>query len=81
MTIYRKAFKPIHPPDTLDSLPKEALLGPVDPATLPQGAQEESEEEKRIARARKELPPVDSVLNLREIEVNIKIQLLRTCAN
>ena len=65
----RKAFAPIHPPGTLSTLPPEAHIGPVDPATLPKSQPELTDEEKRIARARADLPPPEAALNLRDIEV------------
>ncbi|KAI0065880.1 hypothetical protein BV25DRAFT_1913308 [Artomyces pyxidatus] len=63
-----KAFKSIHPPDTLASLPPEAHLGSIDPLTVPRTATEPTAEEKRIAEARAKLPPPSAVLNLVEIE-------------
>lgn len=63
-----KSFAPIHPPGTLDSLPPEAYIGSIDPATVPRSSQEPTEEEKRIEKARAALPSPSAVLNLREIE-------------
>lgn len=60
---------PIHPPGTLSSLPPEAHIGPVDPETLPRDKQEQTEEEKRIASARANLPPPEAALNLHDITV------------
>ncbi|OCB88868.1 hypothetical protein A7U60_g3963 [Sanghuangporus baumii] len=62
-----KAFVPIHPPGALSMLPPEAHLGPVDPATLPKEAAEQTEEEKRIAKARANLPPPEAALNINDI--------------
>lgn len=62
---------PIHPPGTLASLPPEAHIGPIDPATLPKDAHEQTEEEKRIAEARANLPPPEAALNLHDIAVSI----------
>ncbi|CCM00779.1 uncharacterized protein FIBRA_02821 [Fibroporia radiculosa] len=63
-----KAFVPIHPPDTLQQLPIAAHLGPVDPATMPTDAHQPTEEELRVAEARKLIPHPSLVLNLNEIE-------------
>lgn len=64
-----KSFAPIHPPGTLDSLPPEAYIGSIDPATVPRSSHEPTEEEKQIEKARAALPSPSAVLNLREIEV------------
>ena len=56
-----KIFKPLHPPDALDTLPPESKIGPVDPLTVPAAAPP-SEEEERIAQARREVPPADTFL-------------------
>ena len=69
----RKAFVPIHPPGTLSMLPPEAHLGPVDPDTLPKDAVEQTEEEKRIAKARANLPPPEAALNINDIAVCVNI--------
>lgn len=61
---------PIHPPGTLSTLPPEAHVGPVDPATLPKAAAELTPEEKRVKKARSNLPPPDAALNLLDIEVS-----------
>ncbi|KAH8118287.1 FMN-dependent dehydrogenase-domain-containing protein [Phellopilus nigrolimitatus] len=74
-----KAFIPIHPPGTLSSLPPDAHIGPVDPATLPKEATEQSDEEKRIARARASLPPPEAALNLQDI-VKFAEQVLTSTA-
>ena len=49
----------------------EAHLGPVDLATLPKAIEEQTEEEKRISKARKSLPPPESALSLHDIEVRL----------
>lgn len=67
----RKAFVPIHPPGTLSMLPPEAHIGPIDPATLPKAAAEQSEEEKRLTKARANLPPPEAALNLADIAVSL----------
>ncbi|EJD01172.1 uncharacterized protein FOMMEDRAFT_135424 [Fomitiporia mediterranea MF3/22] len=74
-----KAFVPIHPPGTLSQLPPEAHLGPVDPATVPKEATEQTEEEKRIAKARANLPPPEAALNLADI-VKFAQEVLTTTA-
>ncbi|BEI85332.1 hypothetical protein CcaverHIS002_0507330 [Cutaneotrichosporon cavernicola] len=63
-----KVFVPLHPPDSLQILPKSKHLGPVDPATLPEEDDEPTEEEERIAEARAELPPAESMLLLNDFE-------------
>ena len=67
---YRKAFIPIHPPGTLSTLPPDAHVGPVDPATLPKAAPDLTPEEQRIKEARRRLPPPEAALNLQDIEVS-----------
>ncbi|TFY67109.1 hypothetical protein EVJ58_g1834 [Rhodofomes roseus] len=64
-----KAFVPIHPPNTLQQLPMEAHIGPVDPTTIPEDANQPTEEEIRIAEARRNLPPPSAAINLHDIEV------------
>lgn len=54
-------------------LPPEAHLGPVDPDTLPKRAVEQTEEEKRIAKARANLPPPEAALNINDIAVCVNI--------
>lgn len=70
MALGRNAFEPIHPPSTLSTLPPSAYVGSVDPSTVPVTVQEQTEEEKRIEKAREALPVPAAVLNLREIEVS-----------
>lgn len=60
----------------LASLPPEMHIGTLDPTTAPAVAYEVSEEEAKIAEARKNLPPPEAALNLNEIEV-ISIELCR----
>ncbi|KAI9730551.1 MAG: hypothetical protein M1834_005792 [Cirrosporium novae-zelandiae] len=58
-------YDPIHPPGTLEAnLPAEALLGDVDPNTLPK-THEAKEEQANEPPAG---PPMESLLNLNEIE-------------
>ncbi|VDB85366.1 unnamed protein product [Peniophora sp. CBMAI 1063] len=63
-----KAFAPIHPPGTLETLPREATIGKIDQATIPRAVEEMTPEEKKMKAARDALPPVQAVLNLAEIE-------------
>ncbi|KAJ5267187.1 hypothetical protein N7478_009995 [Penicillium angulare] len=56
-------FDPVHPPGTLEeSLKSEALLGDIDPATLPKAAPES------YSPTPGDLPPVEALLNMDEIE-------------
>lgn len=80
-TLPRKAFKPIHPPGTLSMLDPESHLGPVDPATLPKSAQELTEEEKRIQKAREALPTPEAALNLHDIEVCRRVSFHTTLSD
>ncbi|KAL7419080.1 hypothetical protein Q5752_005916 [Cryptotrichosporon argae] len=64
-----KIFKPLHPPDALDQLDPQQHLGPVDPTTVPAGADEPTDEERQIEQARKSLPPADAMLLLSDFEV------------
>jgi L-lactate dehydrogenase (cytochrome) len=63
-----KIFKPLHPPDVLDMLGPEAHLGPVDPLTMPEVDDTPTDEEARIAEARKGLPDVEEMLLLNDFE-------------
>ncbi|RMJ27865.1 mitochondrial cytochrome b2 [Aspergillus sp. HF37] len=57
-------YDPIHPPGTLEeNLKSEALLGTVDPDTLPKDSAEPSSTEPSEGP-----PPVDSLLNMDDIE-------------
>ncbi|KAL1987551.1 hypothetical protein VTN96DRAFT_3478 [Rasamsonia emersonii] len=57
-------YDPIHPPGTLEeNLKPEALLGTVDPATLPKPTAEKQPEEQKQGP-----PPVETLLNMDEIE-------------
>ena len=57
-------YDPVHPPGTLeDHLPPEANLGPIDPDTLPKD--EAVQEEARVEEGP---PPLETLLNLDEIE-------------
>lgn len=62
-------FTSLHPPGTLSLLPPTAYLGPVDPTTIKQsGPAELDEDEIRVKKAREEMPPIDSILLLQDME-------------
>ncbi|WVQ99149.1 hypothetical protein IAU59_006281 [Kwoniella sp. CBS 9459] len=64
-----KIFKPLHPPDALDTLDPSQHIGPVDPLSMPEPEDEEpSEEDLRIEQARKEMPPADAMLLVDDFE-------------
>ncbi|KZT29329.1 hypothetical protein NEOLEDRAFT_1128048 [Neolentinus lepideus HHB14362 ss-1] len=63
-----KAFKPIHPPGTLLQLPAHAIIGPIDPATIPKETAQLTEDEKRVVEARASLPPPSAAINICDIE-------------
>jgi hypothetical protein len=71
-------FDPIHPPGTLEEhLKPEAKLGVVDPESLkklqrPKGASEESE-------PRPPPPPLETLLNIDDIEAAAKTQISKKC--
>lgn len=66
-------FDPIHPSGTLEShLPQDAKLGSIDPDTLPKDVS--SKEEEQIESGP---PPLESLLNLDEIEKAATRQLSR----
>ncbi|KAH6658749.1 FMN-dependent dehydrogenase-domain-containing protein [Truncatella angustata] len=62
-------FAMLHPPNALESLPSEMLLGPVDPTTLP--APEEkvfTEDERQRQEARGDMPVAQKFLLLQDFE-------------
>ncbi|KAG8858603.1 Cytochrome b2, mitochondrial precursor [Serendipita sp. 411] len=63
-----RLFTPIHPPNTLETFPNLIRVGAVDPETVPKLIFEPTEEEKRIAEIRANLPPPSAALNLDDIE-------------
>ena len=73
-------FTPLHPPNTLsEHLPPTAHLGPVDPTTLPDPADTpEDPEEARVREARENMPPIESILNLQDMEDLAEKVLSRT---
>lgn len=73
-----RVFVPIHPPDTLSTLPPHAHVGTVDPSTVPKHITQLTQEEIRIQRARAALPPPDAAINLADIEKLAKTVLNQT---
>jgi len=67
--IRRRIFKPIHPPNILETWPGLTKVGPIDPDTIPALPIEASEEERRISVARATLPHPEVALNLDDIEI------------
>ncbi|PWN42473.1 putative CYB2-L-lactate dehydrogenase [Ceraceosorus guamensis] len=66
-------YDPIHPPGTLEeNLPKEKCLGKVDMSTVKKEEKKESAEDKQVAKAKDELPPLELCLNLYDFEVIAK---------
>lgn len=64
-----KIFKPIHPPDALQQLEEDQVVGPVDPTTVP--APEETgptEEEERMEREREKMPGAEGMLLVQDFE-------------
>jgi L-lactate dehydrogenase (cytochrome) len=63
-------FKPLHPTNTLqENLSPSQCLGPVDPTTVPSKAPKKlTEDDKRVRAFREDMPPIDSCLNLYDIE-------------
>ncbi|OKL59192.1 hypothetical protein UA08_05879 [Talaromyces atroroseus] len=60
-------YDPIHPPGTLEeNLKPEAVLGTIDPATLPKPSADKQEQEKDGTHAGP--PPLETLFNLDEIE-------------
>ncbi|KAI1803354.1 FMN-dependent dehydrogenase-domain-containing protein [Daldinia bambusicola] len=59
-------YDPIHPPGTLEeNLKPEAKLGRIDPQTIVQASKPAAKEEKKDVEG---VPPMESLLNLNEIE-------------
>ncbi|KAH8924242.1 putative mitochondrial cytochrome b2 [Atractiella rhizophila] len=64
-------YDPIHPPGTIDTLPKDCHLGPVDPATLKKPAKKEDhtvQDDDEIPLGSDGLPALSRVLNIEDIE-------------
>ncbi|CAE7055829.1 unnamed protein product [Rhizoctonia solani] len=73
-----RVFAPIHPPDTLSTLPPTYHIGTVDPTTLPAQLTQLTAEELRIQDARAALPPPEAAINLADIEKLAKTVLTQT---
>ncbi|CCO26807.1 hypothetical protein BN14_00838 [Rhizoctonia solani AG-1 IB] len=73
-----RVFVPIHPPDTLLTLPPTSHIGTVDPATLPAQLTQLTTEELRIQEARATLPPPEAAINLADIEKLAQTVLTQT---
>ncbi|CAE6407514.1 unnamed protein product [Rhizoctonia solani] len=73
-----RVFAPIHPPDTLSTLPPTSHVGTVDPATLPVQLTQLTAEELRIREARATLPPPEAAINLADIEKLAQTVLTQT---
>ena len=78
--LHSAIFTPLHPPNTLsEHLPPTAHLGPVDPTTLPDPADTpEDPDEARVRQARENMPPIESILNLQDMEDLAEKVLSRT---
>lgn len=62
-------YAPIHPKGTIENnLPPECHLGAVDPTTLPDIQEEESDEQRRVRSARKHIPPLGAMVSLEDFE-------------
>ncbi|CAO1637673.1 unnamed protein product [Sympodiomycopsis kandeliae] len=63
-------FMPVHPSNTIEEhLTPEQYIGQVDPSTVTIVNREESESEKKRRLALENLPPVESLLNLDDFEL------------
>ncbi|TIC03141.1 hypothetical protein E3Q16_03226 [Wallemia mellicola] len=62
-------YAPIHPKGTIENnLPPECHLGAVDPTTLPDIQEEESDEQRRVRTARENIPPLGAMVSLEDFE-------------
>lgn len=62
-------YAPIHPKGTIENnLPPECHLGAVDPTTLPDIQEEESDEQRRVRSAREHIPPLGAMVSLEDFE-------------
>ncbi|KAL9090270.1 MAG: hypothetical protein Q9159_002075 [Coniocarpon cinnabarinum] len=62
-------YDPVHPPGTLESsLPPTALLGDIDPSTLPAAEQPNQTSSSSSDQPQTGPPPLDTLLNLNDIE-------------
>lgn len=73
-----RAYDPIHPPDALDkNLPASKHLGPLSSdaalsVTRAQQSRPKTKDELRVERAHKQRPPLNRILNLGDMEVNLQ---------
>jgi L-lactate dehydrogenase (cytochrome) len=64
-----ETFQTLHPPDAIQTLPAEMLLGPVDPTTLPEPEEKELTEDERMREnARAEMPAAHNLFLLQDFE-------------
>ncbi|KAI4595221.1 Cytochrome b2, mitochondrial precursor [Pestalotiopsis sp. 9143b] len=64
-----ETFQTLHPPDAVDTLPPDMLMGPVDPTTLPAPEEKEvTEDELRREEARAEMPEAHNLFLLQDFE-------------
>ncbi|KAK6224090.1 hypothetical protein LQW54_000237 [Pestalotiopsis sp. IQ-011] len=64
-----ETFQTLHPPDAIDTLPPDMLLGPVDPTTMPAPEEKEvTEDELRREEARAEMPEAHNLFLLQDFE-------------
>lgn len=72
-------YDPVHPPGTLEeSLKAEAKLGPVDPASLARSPGPTRQEKEANASADAQ-PPLETLLNLDEIEEEARKRVSKKC--
>ncbi len=79
-TVRSEIFKPLHPPGVLeDNLQPEQHIGPVDPTTIkPKAPRPLTEDDKRVRKAREDMPPIDAMINLYDFEVEAEKVLSKT---
>lgn len=69
-----KIFGPIHPKGIIErTLPLESFIGFVDPATLPDDAGIQTEDELRVEYARRTMLPLGAMVNLHDFEVRFPL--------
>lgn len=65
----RQMFQGIHSPTVFSMLKPNQTLGPVDVSTIPASERAtESEDDIRVKKARENLPPLSSIVNLDDME-------------
>lgn len=76
------AYEPIHPKDALEkNLPPSKHLGPISTQaglTLAQKSHQKTKDEQRVEGAAKSKPPLERILNLKEMEVSVYYTPKRT---